>query len=42
MRKDKHHDQRIRTFVEANNIELAYVPLYASWLNRIEAQFAAY
>ena len=23
------------------NIELAFVPLYASWLNRIEAQFQA-
>jgi transposase len=34
-------DQRVRVFVEANNVELAYVPFYASWLNRIEAQFAA-
>jgi DDE superfamily endonuclease len=34
-------DQRVRAFVEANNVELAYVPFYASWLNRIEAQFAA-
>jgi transposase len=34
-------DQRVRDFVEANNIELAYVPFYASWLNRIEAQFTA-
>ena len=34
-------DQRLRAFVEANNIELAYVPFYASWLNRIEAQFTA-
>ena len=25
----------------ANNVELAYVPFYASWLNRIEAQFQA-
>ena len=25
----------------ANNVELAYVPFYASWLNRIEAQFTA-
>ncbi len=34
-------DQRVREFVEANNVELAYVPFYASWLNRIEAQFTA-
>ncbi len=34
-------DQRVREFVEANNVELAYVPFYASWLNRIEAQFQA-
>jgi hypothetical protein len=26
---------------EANNVEFAYVPFYASWLNRIEAQFTA-
>ena len=25
----------------ANNVELAYVPTNASWLNRIEAQFQA-
>ena len=25
----------------ANNVELAYVPFYGSWLNRIEAQFTA-
>ena len=24
-----------------NNVELAYTPHYASWLNRIEAQFRA-
>jgi transposase len=34
-------DQRVREFVEANNVEMAYVPFYASWLNRIEAQFQA-
>ena len=27
--------------VRANNVELAYTPFYASWLNRIEAQFRA-
>jgi transposase len=34
-------DHRVSQYVEANNIELAYVPFYASWLNRIEAQFTA-
>jgi transposase len=34
-------DQRVGEWAEANNIELAYVPFYASWLNRIEAQFTA-
>ena len=28
-------------WAEANNVELAYTPYYASWLNRIEAQFTA-
>ena len=28
-------------WAEANNVELAYVPTNASWLNRIEAQFQA-
>ena len=26
---------------QANNVEFAYTPHYASWLNRIEAQFTA-
>lgn len=34
-------DRRVREWAEANNVELAYVPFYASWLNRIEAQFTA-
>jgi transposase len=34
-------DQRVGEWAAANNIELAYVPFYASWLNRIEAQFTA-
>jgi transposase len=34
-------DTRVGDFASNNNIELAYVPFYASWLNRIEAQFAA-
>jgi transposase len=34
-------DTRVGDFAAANNIELAYVPFNASWLNRIEAQFTA-
>ena len=34
-------DQRVGDWAEANNVELAYVPTNASWLNRIEAQFQA-
>ncbi len=34
-------DQRVGNWARANNVELAYVPFYASWLNRIEAQFTA-
>jgi hypothetical protein len=34
-------DARVGEWAEANNVELAYVPFYASWLNRIEAQFTA-
>ena len=34
-------DSRVGDWAEANNVELAYVPFYASWLNRIEAQFTA-
>ena len=34
-------DPRVRDWAQANNIELAYVPFYGSWLNRIEAQFTA-
>ena len=34
-------DQRVADWAAANNVELAYVPFYASWLNRIEAQFTA-
>jgi transposase len=34
-------DQRVGEWATANNVELAYVPFYASWLNRIEAQFTA-
>jgi transposase len=34
-------DTRVGDWAAANNVELAYVPFYASWLNRIEAQFTA-
>jgi transposase len=34
-------DPRVGDWAAANNVELAYVPFYASWLNRIEAQFQA-
>lgn len=32
-------DSRVGDWAAASNVELAYVPFYASWLNRIEAQF---
>ena len=31
----------MRAWAEANNVDLAYTPQYASWLNRIEAHFKA-
>ena len=34
-------DARVGDWAAANNVELAYTPFYASWLNRIEAQFTA-
>jgi transposase len=34
-------DDRIGVWAKANNIEFAYVPTDASWLNRIECQFTA-
>jgi transposase len=34
-------DHRVGEYAAANNIELAYVPTNASWLNRIEPQFTA-
>ena len=34
-------DRRVGDWAAANNVELAYVPFYAFWLNRIEAQFTA-
>jgi hypothetical protein len=34
-------DPRVGQWAAAHNVELAYVPTNASWLNRIEAQFTA-
>jgi transposase len=34
-------DARVGQWAAENNVELAYVPFYGSWLNRIEAQFTA-
>ncbi|HSH62255.1 MAG TPA: IS630 family transposase, partial [Acidimicrobiales bacterium] len=34
-------DHRVGDWAAANNVELAYVPTNASWLNRIECQFQA-
>ena len=34
-------DGRVGDWARSNNVELAYTPHYASWLNRIEAQFTA-
>ncbi len=36
-----HVSADIRTWAAEHNVELAFVPFYASWLNRIEAQFQA-
>lgn len=36
-----HKGEVVRAWAAANNVELAYTPFYASWLNRIEAQFRA-
>jgi transposase len=36
-----HKGQQVRDWAAENNVELAYTPFYASWLNRIEAQFKA-
>jgi transposase len=35
------NDPRVGDWAAANNIELAYTPTNASWLNRIQAQFTA-
>jgi transposase len=36
-----HKGEAVRAWAQINNVELAYTPFYASWLNRIEAQFRA-
>lgn len=36
-----HKGEQVREWALQNNVELAYTPFYASWLNRIEAQFKA-
>jgi len=36
-----HKRAEVRTWCDANNVELVFVPTYASWLNWIEAEFAA-
>ena len=34
-------DSRVGEWAQTHNVELAYVPFYGSWLNRIEPQFTA-
>ena len=34
-----HKDDEVRAWAATHNVELAYTPSYASWLNRIEPQF---
>ena len=36
-----HTGEKVRQWAADHNVELAYTPFYASWLNRIEAQFRA-
>ena len=36
-----HKGETVRQWAAEHNVELAYTPFYASWLNRIEAQFRA-
>lgn len=36
-----HKGEKVRQWAADNNVELAFTPFYASWLNRIEAQFRA-
>jgi transposase len=34
-----HHEKELSTWVASHDIELVYLPTYASWLNLIECQF---
>ena len=36
-----HTGEKVRQWAADHNVELAYTTFYASWLNRIEAQFRA-
>jgi transposase len=36
-----HRHARVRAWCEANDVELVFTPTYGSWLNWIEAEFAA-
>jgi transposase len=36
-----HRHPRVRAWCTANQVELVFLPTYASWLNWIEAEFAA-
>lgn len=36
-----HKGEQGRNWAQDHNVELAYTPHYASWLNRVEAQFRA-
>jgi hypothetical protein len=41
VRRGEPHYQRVGEWAAENNVEFAYVPTNASWLNRIEGHFAA-
>lgn len=36
-----HHHPQVRSWAHANNVELVFLPTYASWLNWIEPEFTA-
>ena len=36
-----HHHAQVRTWCTDNRVELVFLPTYGSWLNWIEAEFAA-
>jgi hypothetical protein len=36
-----HHHPHVRVWTAANDVELVFLPTYASWLNWIESEFAA-